>query len=275
MKRAACRDWPAILNPEAGCYPPAAPLRDTERTLFAKLANSLSPQTALSRALRSLGPMGEISWRDFTPPECRLKMLEMARELCPTLVFLHLQRGGTFCEPGFVEELRAHCDPTCVIVNYDGDQFYPVDHIQRRWQISLGRVVDTTLLVNTGEQMALAQLEVRHPGFLSCGVDETFWHPRVATELVSPIVFLGGWKGSGVPGYQRRNDGLDDGGHGWSQSVSKEVRDRLQHGDHCIRNEVTHDLERCPQGREDGGCDNPYSRFDRRQSGGHDCADCR
>lgn len=194
MIRRAHSDWPRLLLPERGCFPPAVEVKGDERVLFATLRNSNNPGVALSRALRSMtvngGAYREQDWRTLPPRACAAALIQFAREIVPTIVFLHLQRGGTFCTPEFVHALRAQCDPRVVILTWTGDRFHAPGDPDSRWVVDLGKVCDASLGVTTGDAEAYARLGVRHPGFLACGFDPDVYRPVEPAPDVPEIVML-------------------------------------------------------------------------------------
>jgi len=191
-RRAACSEWPTILNPAPGCYPLAAEMRATERTLHLALKTPQEPQAALERALRSISSQYEqVDWcyAERQPGGIEKAAQSAAARLNPTLVFLQIQRANTL--PGAViERLRAVCHPSCVIVQWDGDMHHTPRDPGRQWFIDLGRACDCNLTVETGYQKDYLAAGVRHPGYLEIGIDEQFYHPTEPTPGIPPVVLL-------------------------------------------------------------------------------------
>jgi len=204
MNRAACADWPRILNPAPGEFPLAAERRTDERVLFVSLQDANEPMEPMRRALeRSCGVCRAVDWRDGDIAAVQGRMLATAHEFRPTVVFLRLQRGGSPITPQFVEQLRSHCAPEAVIVHWNGDQYEMAGTPAAAWMVELGRVVDTTLLVNTQEQGVLAHAGVRHPGFLAAGYDPEVYRHRPQPEVRREVVCLAN-RHRTVAGYDRR-----------------------------------------------------------------------
>ena len=187
--RVAGADWPCVLTPAASCLPPAAETHRDERILcvpwtLAGCADRTSHSylAALERVAASYRevPIGT----DFVD----VALLEAAEDIKPTLVFLNLQ--GPSLSPEFIAELRPLCDPTCVIVQWDGDQHHEPADERRRWFVELGRVLDASLVVNVKHPAEYAALGVQHPGFLGCGINETVWRPTTPTPGTPLIVCL-------------------------------------------------------------------------------------
>jgi hypothetical protein len=115
--------------------------------------------------------------------------LEAAAAIRPTFVFMHPQVPSVIT-PEVVEELRALCDPSCMIVQWTGDQHFEPTDAEQLWFVELGRVCDASLVVNTKHPVEYAALGVRHPGFLEVGIDEALWRPTPPTPNTPPIVCL-------------------------------------------------------------------------------------
>ena len=202
--RRACKDWPTILNPAPGCFPPACESIRTERVLH--LACGGDQSDALSRALASLGPLWTVRWNEAKPLAVQDAIGKAAREHWPTLVVMQIQRGGSPLTPAYVADLRTICAPECVIVNFDGDVYQAPGEDGRRWFVDLGRVCDASLLVTTSWQAELAAAGVRHPGFLGVGVDADLYKPVGDCHDVPPIVALANGHGPRYPLYAHRDD---------------------------------------------------------------------
>jgi hypothetical protein len=185
MKRQACAEWPAILNPELGCYPLASDASGPERVLHIALRDDFEPQPALERALRSIAyPYVQVDWQ---AEERRGRLFDVlmasVKPLRPTLVFAQVQRAGAIPGP-LMAKVRDYCDPSCVIVQWDGDMHNEPEDAGRRWFVELGRECDCNLTV--------AAQGVNHPGYLQIGVEERWYHPSTPTPGVPPIVLLAG-----------------------------------------------------------------------------------
>jgi hypothetical protein len=206
MRRMESSDWPRLLTPAPGCLPPYSPPTGAERVLHVKLANSVNPGTAMSRALELLGRVATVEYRHFTPLRCQSVVLQAAHDICPTLVLIQLGRGGTFCTPEFVAHLRGLCHPTCRVVHWDCDEYHTGPRFpDRQWWVNLGRVCDISLIPQTRDQAEYAELGVKHPGYWQVGCDLSWSADATgARRAATPIVFMG----SNMPlaGYSRRLD---------------------------------------------------------------------
>lgn len=186
MRRAAGPEWPRILNPAPGCYPPAAEHRATERVLHISMWPGLVGQLYL-HTISTAHRM--VFWPGKSPDAIAREACCAAREIRPTVVFMQLQTDGVL-EPRHVSAIRACCDPSVVICNWDGDQHYEPGSPQREWFVRLGQVCDASLVVNTEHQETYARLGVRHPGFFEIAVDPTIFRPVPPADGVPPVVLL-------------------------------------------------------------------------------------
>ena len=189
MRRAAAPGWPHILLPAPGCYPPAAapPRLHTERILHLSLYPH-EPHARLSLDTIA-GCYRMVYWRGKDQGELVAEAVAAAQAIRPTLVFMQLQVPGVL-EPEHIEIIRGHCAPEVVIVNWDGDQHYEPRSKEREWFVRLGRVCDTSLVVNTEHPEDYTDCGVRHPGYLQIGIDPTVFHPVPPAQGVPNIVLL-------------------------------------------------------------------------------------
>jgi hypothetical protein len=207
MERRASGDWPRLLTPAPGCYPPAAAPRRAERVLHLALYPEHPRQASLARALASLGSYTAIDWIRQAPAALPGAILAAAQCVRPTLVFAQLQGASAFT-PAVAAHLRAVCDPDVVMVNWDGDMHFPPDAPERRWFVQLGQVLDASLTTDTHFQARYAELGVVRPGYLGVGVADQYRAAPVARTLPE-LCFLavcnpqlsGRWEGTG---YARR-----------------------------------------------------------------------
>jgi hypothetical protein len=186
MIRRESSDWPHVLTPAPGCYPPAAPLRTNERVLHL----AIYPHEPHARlALDTIAT----DYRMIYWPDARATLTDtacaLAQEIRPTVVFMQLQQGGVL-EPHQVDAIRALCAPECVFIQWDGDQHHAPADPQRRWFVELGRVCDVSLVVNTSHPAEYAALGVRGAGFFEIAIDPTVFHPTAPTSGVPPVVLL-------------------------------------------------------------------------------------
>lgn len=207
MRRAACKEWPHLLNPETGCYPLIAEHRQNERILHLALRNDFEKNPGVTSAFKSIAAeYREVDWR-YVEPRVRVSLtLSAAREIRPTLVFLQLQDRGVFT-PDDIVKLRQECDTTVVICNWDGDQHYDPPSEQRDWFAQLGRVCDASLVPNTQHPAIYAGMGVKHPGYLQVAIDPEIYRPTPPASRIEPIVCLA--TNYGIRLHRRRVSMLD------------------------------------------------------------------
>lgn len=194
MKRAPSADWPHLLTPALGCYPPAADAWELERVLHVALRDDFEPQPALERMLRSLASRYvQVDWQllERQPGGLEPPLLAAAAGLKPTLIFAQVQRAHAVSGE-LMRKVRALCDPSVVIVQWDGDMHHTPTDLGRQWFVELGRECDCNLTVETGYQAEYAALGVRHPGYLQIGIEERWYRPTTPTPGVPPVVLLAG-----------------------------------------------------------------------------------
>ena len=186
MKRAVGAEWPRVLCPEPGCYPPAAAPRRTERVLH------------ISRHAGQIGALGLDTVAAAYRQVCYLDKLaettldEACREAAlirPSLVVIQAQQAGVI-EPEGIAVLRRCCAADAVIVNCDWDQHHESWEYQRAWFVELGRVIDASLVANTWHPYEYAARGVRHAGYLAIGVDPTMYSPPTVKRASLPPVLL-------------------------------------------------------------------------------------
>lgn len=192
MKRAPSSDWPRLLTPAVGCYPPAAESWELERVLHIALRDNFEPQPALERALRSISSQYvQVDWQKEEREGHLFDALMLAASaLKPTLVFAQVQRRNAIPGP-LMAKVRDYCAPGVVIVQWDGDQHNEPEDEGRQWYVELGRECDCNLTCETGYQERHAALGVKRPGYLQIGIEERWYHPTDPTPGVPPVVLLG------------------------------------------------------------------------------------
>ena len=193
MRRAPCPEWPTLLCPAVGCYPPASPQRKTERVLHAALYPTLDAIPALLDAFRTIST--DVSQVDHVKegPNLPDALYAAAAKIRPTIVFAQMQMPTALADASVVAKLRALCDPECVIVQWDGDLHDEPRDPGRSWFVDLGRVIDASLTVETQYPAEYAALGVKHPGFLEVGVADGWADFSPPTSCgVPPVVLLAG-----------------------------------------------------------------------------------
>lgn len=150
----------------------------------------------------------------------------------PTLLFAQIQGAGSGVTGALLREARRLCDPSCVIVQWDGDQMWEPESEEYRWFIDIGTEADASLASNAHHQDAYRKLGVRRPGHLHIGIDDR-WGLRPPTPGTPTVVFLAAaYPNIGI--YDRRRAiakafalryGADVGlyGNGWNAKESPET----------------------------------------------------
>jgi hypothetical protein len=197
MERRACPEWPTILNPAEGCYPLVSSARRPERVFHLALRNHLDRQAELRRMFESLGEYRELDWfpllagkATVEPGRMRSAVLAALGDMRPTIIHLQIQYAHSGVTPDLLRELRALADPSCVIIQFDGDNWSDPDSQKSQWWVDLGSECDASLLVNTSYQAAYLAMGVRHPGYWAEACDETVWRPMTPTPGTPAVVFL-------------------------------------------------------------------------------------
>ena len=191
MRRAWAECAPDVLVPEEGCFPPAAAMRSTERVLHLSMWPGLPEGRWYLDTICESDGYRMVAWPGMTHDAMMAAALGAAKEIHPSLIFLQIQ-GQDVIFPDDINALRALSSPECVIVDFEGDQHYDPDSLERQWFVELGKVCDASLVVNTTHPRDYARLGVRHPGFLEIGADPRFFCPVAPRPGVPPVVFLGG-----------------------------------------------------------------------------------
>lgn len=197
------------LVPAVGCLPMAREdiTAPKERVLHIALRDTREQQPGLARALRSIADgYAEVDWvqcEKIGPHSLDGAILGCVKRMRPTLVFMQLQRKSPVTTH-LIANLRALCDPSVVIVNWDGDQHYEAMAPERAWFRELGAVCDTSLVVNTAHPELYARAGVRNPGYLQIGIDPLLYHPQVVPTPNTPATVMLASAYGGYPAYERR-----------------------------------------------------------------------
>ena len=179
-----------MLVPALGCGSPAVPRRRTDRILHVALRTRLEGNPGLAAALTGIAEQyREIDWCAVTPGALPGQLLETARQLQPTVVFMQLQ-GPSGITGAVARELRHVCAPEAVLVQWDGDQHHGPDAPGRRWFVELGRELDASLTTETAYQARYRDLGVVRPGYLAVAVDGALYRPTTPAPGVPPVVLL-------------------------------------------------------------------------------------
>ena len=194
LRRAPSADWPRLLTPALGCLPPIAEMRHTERVVHVALHPELDALRSMRCAFASISmAYAEVDYLplDAGPGAAYEDLVAACRKVRPTIIFMQVQRPTELANitAEQIAELRRDCSPDCVIVLWDGDYHGGPGSGQREWFRHLGRLVDTTLTVETRHQEECAALGIRHPGYLQTGNEPLLFHP-VPVDKVEPAVVL-------------------------------------------------------------------------------------
>ena len=207
MRRAACAEWPRILNPAPGCFPPAAPLRQDERVLHVALHPDADLTQVLPRAFAKIASAyGRVDWQraDTSPGGLAQALESEARRIRPTLVWMQMQ-GPSSLDEDTIKIMRRESAPLCVMMQWDGDLYYQPANSERSWFIDLGRLLDASLTSETHFQEEYARRGVKRPGFLEIGMDGKVFLPHPEIEASARVVFLGSYYRRFAHGYVMRS----------------------------------------------------------------------
>lgn len=187
-------EWPRLLLPAAGQMPPWRAPRIEERVLHLALRDYRERQPGLATALQSIATAyADVDWQAVAQRDglgaVAPAVVAAAMAIRPTLVFLQLQLENVLT-PADILALRRACDPSAVIISWDGDQHHEPEDRERGWYVNVGRVCDASLLVSTGLADRYASLGVVRPGYLNFGVDGAIYRPTTPREGTPGVVFL-------------------------------------------------------------------------------------
>jgi hypothetical protein len=203
LPRVPCDDWPRVLCPAPGKLPLATPLRGDERVMNIGMACATDTQIGQKLALASMAAPGgfrDLAWN--TPFDPIPHICAAADEIRPTLVWMQLQ-GPSLIHSEGLAEIRNHCDPSVVVVNWDGDQHFEPHEAGRAWFRELSGKCDANLVANTQHPYQYAAMGMRGAGFLGPGSDHLLWRPTEPTSGTPAIVALANhWP---TLNYDRRN----------------------------------------------------------------------
>jgi hypothetical protein len=290
LNRAPSKDWPRLLTPAPGCFPPAAPLRRNERVLHLALYPGRELHAVLSVAFNtiaseyvqidhmqvsggtlqeqqqaaqrptavfsnardawnSIHAQGATSLAPIISTTCIPTEYHQASKLpdavCaaaatlkPTIVFMHMQTPSALDDGNVIAKLRSLCDPSCVIVQWDGDLHYSPSDWRRQWFINLGALIDASLTSETHHQAEYAAAGVKHPGFLEVGVPD-HWEeltPPVAVGVPPVVLLASRW--AFLDGYDSRDAAVSACGE-WYGPTGFGVFGNYWDGNPCARPYLT------------------------------------
>jgi glycosyltransferase involved in cell wall biosynthesis len=204
--------WPRIaaLDPEIGHLPPNR-LPSKERVLQLHLWTAEDPQASMAQAFAKLGSAGHtrIDWTKIASTTERDRaLIEAARDLQPTIVFLQLQAAHVI-SPAAIQAIRdAPHDPSMVVCVWSGDvgpTNGPWPGQQDAWSYEIARRVDLMLFTGTGQVKLHRERGMPNAAYLQIGYDEDRYRIGTDEEWGSrhDVVFLG-------QDYNRQYNGLPD-----------------------------------------------------------------
>lgn len=163
-----------------------------ERLLHIALRTPLEGQPALAAMLRSLADQyDDIDWQlaGSTAAARAEAVFTKAKKLRPTVVFMQLQNAEAFT-PKAIKKLRELCDPSAVLIDWDGDQYHGPEDPRHAWFIEIGKECDASLVTSTAHPPVYAAAGVPGAGYLQIGIDEELYRPKPPTPGTPEIVFL-------------------------------------------------------------------------------------
>lgn len=180
----------ARVDPQVGELPPRARPRP-ERVIHAWLRTNEDPQQSQHDALKALGAAGHqaIDWTQRCSSLAR-ELVEAARALRPTLVFLQLQ--GPHIDPQALRALRQG-DPSLVVALWSGDVGRtngPWGGFEDDWSHQVARHADVMLYTGTGQVQMQRARGMQNAAYLQIGFDEARYHAQGGAERAG-VVFLG------------------------------------------------------------------------------------
>ncbi len=178
-------------------FPKRAEKLGRERVLHVHIngVKAVDQQEGLVRALKELvcagatgaeqpvlGAYEMVRWTDFGHEERQEKILDAAKRLKPTLVFMQLQTPGAM-DVATVKKLR-EISPGAVIATWNGDIASENAPWNTEWQVAFGRVVDLTMHSSMTHVRALRAAGVSNACYLQIGVDERQYHVPEDSDIV-------------------------------------------------------------------------------------------
>lgn len=201
--------WSRIpsLDPEVGRIP-ANRISGPERFLHFQLWTEDDPQTSMVEAFRAMGSAGHsvVQWTSLRDTASRDRALvEAARQLQPTIVFLQLQGAGAVSVDA-VRQIRSDVhDPSMVIATWSGDvgpTNGPWAGYQDSWAYEMWPHADLMLFTGTGQVRLHRERGMENAAYLQIGYDEDRYHPGDEQwGARHDVVFMG-------QDYHRRYDAL-------------------------------------------------------------------
>lgn len=125
------------------------------------------------------------------------QLLDVVNEFKPNLIHMQLQYTGVIYPETITEIKRLH--PKCIITNWSGDVRANVP----RYFIEIGKVVDYTLICNTGQIPTLMAAGCKNVKYWQMGIGTQFNFPQHKTDFKYDCCFIGNCYPE-FPGYSQR-----------------------------------------------------------------------
>lgn len=174
--------WPRLLrvDPVPGQLPPRATPR-AERILHVHLRSGDEPQQSMVDAFRSMGSKGYalVDWISMDEPARNAAILQAARQISPTLVFMQLHQPCVAASVLRTIRSEIH-DPSLVLALWSGDvawQQGPWPGFGDEWSHEYAKLVDVMLYSGTGQVEGQRARGMKNAAYLQIGYDEDRYFP--------------------------------------------------------------------------------------------------
>jgi len=154
MKRVASKDWPRLLTPAPGCYPPSAPLRHDERVLHLALYPGRDIHSVLSLAFQTIA--NEYVQIDHVlagggGPDGALRAAQ-----CPTAIFADVRQARAY-----LQRQEAPADvPPIVSTSYVPQEYLKSSKLPEAVYRAAEQIRPTIVFAQMQQPSALANGEV-------------------------------------------------------------------------------------------------------------------
>jgi len=170
------------VDPALGELPPRT-RPSPERVLQLHLWTADDPQRSMAQAFERLGTAGHhrIDWTKIPDTASRDRALvEAARDLQPTLVFLQLQADRVITTEAIRAIRQGVHDPSLVVCVWSGDvgpTNGPWAGLSDQWSYLVAREVDVMLFTGTGQVQLHRSRGMQNAAYLQIGYDEDRYKP--------------------------------------------------------------------------------------------------
>lgn len=172
------------LDPVEGQFPKRAEKIGSERVLHVHIngEKAVDQQEGLIRALKEFGSYEMVRWTDFDREARQQRILDAAKRLSPTLVFMQIQTKDAID----VETIRSirEIAPEAIIATWCGDIASENAPWNVEWQVQVGRLVDLTMHSSMTHVRALRAAGVHNAAYLQIGYDELQYRTPTQCEFV-------------------------------------------------------------------------------------------